>query len=1207
MNTNVVRTIKQVGGGGGITPTCVHWLAGRCNKKYCKFLHINTPSLSSDSKTKLASIKKGGEDETSVVKVFQQSASRICKYWTNGNCAHGEGCLNLHSWSDGILVSFHDNNTRQVWWTAPPESFIKINCDGAFCHNVNKAAIGGVVRDWKGKFIFGFSGALRNCNSVVEAELCAIKIGMDNCNLVVEAELCAIKIGMEMTLSKEFKNLITESDSWTAIKFINGGVLRSHPHHHLVSSILQIGDKVDHVYWNHIFREINSVADGLAKNGLSSSPRLGVKFFNSPPSFILMSLCADDQRRNPLFFIVGKKVAMSYTATTARLRSAIPKVSVFLRLFSDSPKQNAKKNSGFDAIDNVVALFTRLITMHPLPSAVELNMILGSIVKMKHYPTAISLSKQIGLRGISPSIVTLSILINCYCHLGHMGFAFSVLSMVLKRGYQPNAITLTTLIQGLCINGEVRKAMDFYDRVVAQGFVLDEVSYGTLINGLCKIGQTRDAFKLLQKMEGLAVKPNVVIYNMIIDGLCKDGLVTEARDLYSEIVGQGMDPDIFTYTCLIHGFCSLGKWGEVTLLLCDMVDKKVNPNVYTYNILIDALCKKRMLGEAQDMCNLMIDRGQRPDVVTFNTLMSGYCLYNDVDEARKLFDTFVEWGIMPDVWSYNILIIGYCKSKRIDEALSLFNKMNYTNLVPNIITYSSVIDGLCKSGRISYAWELFSAIHDVGPSPNVITYNIMLDALCKVQHIDKAIKLFNLMFERGLTPNVSSYNILINGYCKSKRIDEAMNLLKEMHRRNLVPDSVTYNSLIDGLCKSGRISHAWELFNVMHDSGPPVNMHFAKYNMLSRQLITKPRGLAYYGFSDCILIDEFCKGKRMKEAMNLFRDMGLSYGNDKAEELLQEMSETTPTCVYWLAGTCNRNPCRFLHTEIPSPSSDCNSKSTMVKKSREDDTGVVKTHQKSSSRICKYWANGNCTDGEQCMNLHSWFDGILVHFQEDNPKPIRLVWWTAPPNNFVKISCDGAFSNYGNKAAVGGVVRDWEGKFIVGFSSALGDCGTVVEAELLAIKIGMETAVSRGFRNLVVESDSYTAIEFINSGVPQSHPHSHLVSSILQISNKADHVCWNHVFREINSVADCLAKHGLSSSPDLGVIFFESPPPFIVVALCADEAGNHVFREINSVADGLAKNELSSSPRLGVKFFKSPPSFILMSLCGDEVGVMYSR
>ena len=68
---------------------------------------------------------------------------------------------------------------------------------------------------------------------------------------------------------------------------------------------------------------------------------------------------------------------------------------------------------------------------------------------MKHYPTAISLSKQMeAAKGIVPNLVTLSILINCLRHLGQMAFSFSVLGKILKLGYQPNSITLTTLMKG---------------------------------------------------------------------------------------------------------------------------------------------------------------------------------------------------------------------------------------------------------------------------------------------------------------------------------------------------------------------------------------------------------------------------------------------------------------------------------------------------------------------------------------------------------------------------------------------------------------------------------------------------------------------------------------------------------------------------------------------------------------------------------------
>ncbi|KAK7411898.1 hypothetical protein VNO78_03341 [Psophocarpus tetragonolobus] len=86
---------------------------------------------------------------------------------------------------------------------------------------------------------------------------------------------------------------------------------------------------------------------------------------------------------------------------------------------------------------------------------------------------------------------------------------------------------------------------------------------------------------------------------------------------------------------------------------------------------------------------------------------------------------------------------------------------------------------------------------------------------------------------------------------------------------------------------------------------------------------------------------------------------------------------------------------------------------------------VSRAPKTSSSSICK-WANGNCMYGEDYMYLHSWSDDILTRLHEDNPKPIRFVWWTTPLNDFVKINCYGDFSTHdGSKASIGGVVRDW--------------------------------------------------------------------------------------------------------------------------------------------------------------------------------------
>ncbi|KAK7386715.1 hypothetical protein VNO78_27050 [Psophocarpus tetragonolobus] len=213
--------------------------------------------------------------------------------------------------------------------------------------------------------------------------------------------------------------------------------------------------------------------------------------------------------------------------------------------------------------------------------------------------------------------------------------------------------------------------------------------------------------------------------------------------------------------------------------------------------------------------------------------------------------------------------------------------------------------------------------------------------------------------------------------------------------------------------------------------------------------------------------------------------------------------------------------------------------------------------KRSSSRICINWANGNCMYGEDCWHLHSWSDGILTKFHGNNKKPTRFVWWTTPPNDFVKINCDGVFSTYHeiNMASAGGVVRDWEGAFVSGFSTLLNKCDTVVEAELLAIKIDIQVTLSMGFRKLVVESDSYTAIQLINNGVHIGHPYHAIVSSILVIDNMADAFCYNHVFRETNLVADGFAKHGLSLTLRSGIKLFSYPPTFSLSSLRADEVG----------------------------------------------------
>ncbi|MED6167329.1 hypothetical protein PIB30_001752 [Stylosanthes scabra] len=222
--------------------------------------------------------------------------------------------------------------------------------------------------------------------------------------------------------------------------------------------------------------------------------------------------------------------------------------------FSHSPFPVAINNNNRNNVDDAVASFVTLLNKHHLPSVVEFNKILGSLVKLKQYPTSVSLFRQMDFRAITPDLVTLNILINCFCHLGLMDSAFSALAKIIKLGHDLNVITLNTLMKGFCINNKVKEALEFHDKVKSMGFQFDEVTYGILINGICKIGRTRAAIEFLQKLEKHPVKPDVITYNTVIDGLCKDGLVIEAKNLFSKMIARGISPDVVSIVPLFMVF-----------------------------------------------------------------------------------------------------------------------------------------------------------------------------------------------------------------------------------------------------------------------------------------------------------------------------------------------------------------------------------------------------------------------------------------------------------------------------------------------------------------------------------------------------------------------------------------------------------------------------------------------------------------------------
>ncbi|XP_009386711.2 zinc finger CCCH domain-containing protein 17 isoform X1 [Musa acuminata AAA Group] len=123
-------------------------------------------------------------------------------------------------------------------------------------------------------------------------------------------------------------------------------------------------------------------------------------------------------------------------------------------------------------------------------------------------------------------------------------------------------------------------------------------------------------------------------------------------------------------------------------------------------------------------------------------------------------------------------------------------------------------------------------------------------------------------------------------------------------------------------------------------------------------------------------------------------------GNKRFHQRLAPLDRANNNvCYHWRAGRCNRHPCPFLHSELPphqqqqqsvAPDGGAIAKRNNVwrnpgaasgppsKWGKGRGGGAVgrppgRASGRASDRICHYFLAGNCTYGENCRFLHSWF------------------------------------------------------------------------------------------------------------------------------------------------------------------------------------------------------------------------------------------
>lgn len=89
--------------------------------------------------------------------------------------------------------------------------------------------------------------------------------------------------------------------------------------------------------------------------------------------------------------------------------------------------------------------------------------------------------------------------------------------------------------------------------------------------------------------------------------------------------------------------------------------------------------------------------------------------------------------------------------------------------------------------------------------------------------------------------------------------------------------------------------------------------------------------------------------------------------------------------------------------------------------------------------------------------------------------------WTRPPENRLKMNVDVAVNWETNSLAIGGVVRDNEGRMVLAFGKIILRPPSVTFAELVAIKEGLQMALHHMIETHEINSDSFQAVQAVTN------------------------------------------------------------------------------------------------------------------------------
>ncbi|KAL3527877.1 hypothetical protein ACH5RR_012533 [Cinchona calisaya] len=124
-------------------------------------------------------------------------------------------------------------------------------------------------------------------------------------------------------------------------------------------------------------------------------------------------------------------------------------------------------------------------------------------------------------------------------------------------------------------------------------------------------------------------------------------------------------------------------------------------------------------------------------------------------------------------------------------------------------------------------------------------------------------------------------------------------------------------------------------------------------------------------------------------------------------------------------------------------------------------------------------------------------------------------------------------------------LRNHFGDWLISFSRKIGISSNNT-TYAWALRDGLQVAINKGCRQLIVESDSQILVDAVKSIDNEPHLLSPIICDYRAMMMQLNRVEVLHIFRDANFVADTLAKHGATEQQSF--LLYTEPPPFAVTA-----------------------------------------------------------